>query len=320
MAAKRVLPGLTVITIGLILLANTTGALPWSVWWSILMLWPLLLVAAGIDILGRSVGSTALRVLASLVVIGGLAYGALTGVNGVRVPVLFGARTGQAFSHAAAHDPTVTFGVARIDAGLSRLTLKAGDDLASANGRTPFGKPAFEVKGGTPRSSVVPTNPGDNGGVAADVSISSGNGNGVVAVPGPTDSFMDVTLDRSVLWETLTLNAGLSDTTLDMSGLKVGSLTADMGLSNSTITFGPETRDATIKGGLSSMTLRVPASMAVEVDASNGLGSIRFDNGWTRVSGGTFDGVWRTDGFDAASAKLTIHLEAGLSSVDVQRY
>lgn len=307
MAAKRLMSGLTFITAGLILLANTTGALPWSVWWSIATLWPLLLVAAGIDILGRSTGSTALRVLGSLVVIGGLVYGAMTGVSGARVPALFGARNGQEFSHAAAHDPSLTFGVAKIDVGLSKLTVKAGGDLASATGRTPFGRPTFELKSTNRQAGL------------ADVTISSGNGNGIVAVPGPSDSFMDVTLDRTVRWD-LTVNAGLSDTTLDLSQIKLGSLTADMGLSNSTITFGVDARDATIRGGLSAMKLRVPASTAVEVDVSNGLGGVRFSPGWTRVSGDAFDGVWRTPGFDTASAKLTIRIQAGFSSIDVQRY
>lgn len=314
MGAKRVFEGLTLVTVGVILLANTSGALPWSVWWNILMLWPLLLVAAGIDILGRSVGSTALRVLASLVVIGGLVYGAMTGVNGLSVPVLVAPRAGQPFSHAEAHDPAVTEGAAKIDAGLGKLTLMGGDVLASANGRTPFGRPKFDARV-TPRvrRGVLANDE------VADVAISSGSGRGMIAVPGPASSFMDVTLDRSVLWD-IEVNAGLSDATLDLSGMKVRSVSADMGLSNATVTFGEGTQAATIKGGLFSVKLRVPRASGVEVSATNGLGSMRFADGWTRVSGSALDGVWRTAGFDTALSRLTIHLEAGLSSVDVERY
>ena len=44
---KKALNGVTVIVVGGILLANTTGYLPWGVWWGIFSLWPLLVVAVG---------------------------------------------------------------------------------------------------------------------------------------------------------------------------------------------------------------------------------------------------------------------------------
>ena len=54
MDVRKVFSGLNIIVVGVILLANTLGYLPWSVWWTILSLWPLLLVAAGLDVLGSA--------------------------------------------------------------------------------------------------------------------------------------------------------------------------------------------------------------------------------------------------------------------------
>lgn len=91
MDVRRAFSGLNVIAIGLILLANTLGYLPWSVWWNILSLWPLLLVAAGLDILGKAFGWQWVRALSGLVVLAGLVFGALVLPEGAMgtVPTLW---------------------------------------------------------------------------------------------------------------------------------------------------------------------------------------------------------------------------------------
>lgn len=48
---NRVALGLVVIAIGLVLLGNTTGRLPWYVWGSVLAYWPVLVVGLGLQIL-----------------------------------------------------------------------------------------------------------------------------------------------------------------------------------------------------------------------------------------------------------------------------
>jgi hypothetical protein len=55
---NKAVEGLTLVAVGLIFLGNTTGALPWSVWISIFSLWPLLLVAAGVDLIGKGLVNT----------------------------------------------------------------------------------------------------------------------------------------------------------------------------------------------------------------------------------------------------------------------
>lgn len=317
MAAKRVLGGLTVVTVGLILLANTTGYLPWSVWWTILALWPLLLVAAGIDILGRALNSAALRALASLVVIGGLLYGAAAGAGRVGVPA-FATTSGETFRFSEPHQG-LAGGSAEIDAGLTKLTVRAGDAMATAEGTSPFGRPSFDA-------SVGPS------GREAAVRIASTEGRGPFA-PGvhPT---LAVTLDRTLPW-TLKVSAGASDLDLDLSRLTVDKLDVNAGLSSTRVTFGTENaqgagtmpgvqgaKQAEIDAGLSSLTVRVPRRAPVEIVVDNGLGSTVVRGGWTRVSGsGPFSGTWHTDGYDQAHGGfMRIVVKAGLSSVVVERY
>lgn len=76
-----------VISLGLgtvFLLANF-GYLPWNAFNLLLRIWPLLLIAAGLDLIlrGRSLISTLIGVLLAVVVIGGIIWLALGGVAGV---------------------------------------------------------------------------------------------------------------------------------------------------------------------------------------------------------------------------------------------
>lgn len=309
MSVKRVFEGLTIVTAGVILLGNTTGALPWSVWLTIVMLWPLLIVSLGIDILGRAVGSDWLRALSSLVIIGGLVYGALVGAGRVAAPLTASAG-GQAFELAEPADPAITSGHARVSVGLSTVTLRPGSDLAAATGTSPFGKPTL---------TVTKTPP------SAEVRIASAEGR--VVLPGTGRALMDVRLGRDVKWDTVTVDGGLCDLDLDLSDLDVPEMATNVGLSNGRITFGmprsasPQPYVARISGGLSSFTLRVPAGLGVEVVSNSGLGSVEVPQGWTRTSGtGPFTGTWRSDGYDAATAKLRIEVRTGLTSVRVERY
>lgn len=308
MQVKRILGGLTVVAIGLVLLANTTGYLPWSVWRNILSLWPLLLVAAGIDIIGRSADTVWLRALSSLLVLGGLAYGALVmpamGASGF---VIGTARSATPFSFSEPHDDSIRSGRASVNAGLSRFKLGSGETLATAAGMSPFGTPSFDAR--KTGSSVV-------------VSVAE-HENGPFVFTGRTDSSMDMTLDRSVAWDSLDISAGLSDSVIDLSDLEVTRSDVSVGLSSTTITFGRKALDAraTISGGLGSLKLRVPSGLAVELDASTGLGSLNVPSGWTRVSGSGGQSVRRTPGFDSSTGpKLRIDLSAGLGSTNIEEY
>jgi hypothetical protein len=53
MKVNKIFKGLTLLLIGLILLANTLGILEWSLWLNVIKLWPLLLISAGLSLIFR---------------------------------------------------------------------------------------------------------------------------------------------------------------------------------------------------------------------------------------------------------------------------
>ena len=83
----RVTEGAWVTLIGMVLLGNATGYVSWDVWWLLLSLWPVLLVAVGFKLLGKGLQQSWLRAMAALVLVGALLFAvaaSLTGATGIR--------------------------------------------------------------------------------------------------------------------------------------------------------------------------------------------------------------------------------------------
>jgi hypothetical protein len=270
---------------------------------SVISLWPLLIIAVGLEVLGKSVDSEWLRVVSSLVVLGGLLVGALflptTDASWFRVLGSPGSAA-EDIEFVAEHDTDVEFGFAEIRAGAGDIEVAAGDELVEAYGRTPFRDPEFEA---------------DIEDETADVLIDIGEG----PTPGRSAD-LEVLLDEDVVWE-LEIDTGASALDVDLSDLEVAELLLDSGASDIEITFGDLSRHAVadINTGVSSLTLRVPEGLGVEVEVRSGIAPADVDRALRRVEGSDAR-MWRTEDYDRASRTLDITVEAGISSLDVIVY
>lgn len=306
-SVKTLTEGLSTIAFGLILLGQMLGYLAWDVWLNILRLWPLLLVALGLEIAGKGLKNEWVRALGNVVVIGGLAYGALvmTGTGGWPITVI-PAGESEPFEFSTAADTRVTEGSARVEGGVGRLTLQAGSDLVAADGRSPF-EPVYQV---------------DAGGRSAEVEIGLGSHSW-----GPADSNteLDVTLSRDVLWD-LGVSAGVTDYDLDLSGLMLSTLVLDAGVSDGTVTLGAsdageanEAIPVEIESGVSALRIRVPEGDDVRVTIQEGLTGVTMRGAWDR-SGESGTKVYESDGFSEAGAFWDIEIQAGIGGITVEYY
>jgi hypothetical protein len=303
---KRVFDGLSLIAIGAVLLACSTGYLSWAVWISVFSLWPVLLVGAGIDLIGKSMEQEWLRALSSVLFICALLFGAFVMPAGTwGLPWSVGG-AGEAFAQHEAAPSSVTDGVARIEAGATRLTLKGGSDLVSISGVAPAGaRPTFAF---TTSGSTV------------DVSVSQPRET-VVWVGTAPRRRLDVTLDRALRWDTLDVNTGATQGDIDLSDLDVRALRLNGGASDTRITFGDKGRGASadISVGAANVTLRVPRSASVRIELTGALTSASMPADFTRESGIGFigDTVWTAEG---SGSPITINVRGGVASISVQRY
>jgi len=306
-SVKHAAEGLTTVAVGLIFLGQMLGYIGWNAWLSIFRLWPLLLVALGLEIAGKGLRSEWLRALGSLVVIGGLAYGALvmtpTAGWAFVVPV---SGIGEGFSSEASHDARVTNGTAIIRGGVGVLSVSAGNDLATASGRSPF-TPEFDVKVDRP-----------------DALVSVGLGSGAW-IPGFGDARLDATLDRDVVWD-LSVEAGVSSYDVDLRDLAVRALSLDAGVSEGRLTLGAAGSsglrgavEARIQAGISSLTLRVPEGDPVRVTVGEGLSAVDTRGAWTSSRDGG-KRTYESDGFRISGAHWDIDIESGIGSIAIEYY
>lgn len=119
---KRVAEGVGSIIVGLVLLGNTFGYIPWAVWITMLSLWPLLLVALGIELLGRGLGLPWVRALSNVALILGLLYGVFVLQPGTWRPTLSVpgiSASNVPYSDSTPHDASIREATLAIKAGTS---------------------------------------------------------------------------------------------------------------------------------------------------------------------------------------------------------
>jgi len=302
---NRAVEGLTVIAVGLIFLGITVGSLSWGLWLSVFSLWPLLLVAAGVDIIGKGLDSPWLRTLSSLIVLAGLLYGAFVLPSGT-FNLTFGIAGPEAEPFELREPATarVSRGAVALEGSVGEITVRSGTDLISATGATPFGEPRLDV---VRRGSAV----------EADISL---GGDGIwLGYRGRPR--LDVRLAEGVEWD-LSIDAGVSRLDVDLSDLDVRDLMVETGVTECEITLGELERGAgrvrvDIQSGVSGVTVRVPEGEPFRVVANAGIGNVEIeDSGGPTVGSRTYE----TDDYDTSRDAYDIDISSGVSSIDIVRY
>lgn len=307
---ERIMDGLGTIIIGGVLLGNTLGIVSWSVWWTFITLWPVLIVALGISLLGRGLQQSWMRAIAPLLIWAALAYSvtaSFTGVGGFQpTPLLVrpSAVAGQPFAYMEPLGGAST-ATLRLRGGAGEIAVRGGDNLVDASGTTPFGTPGFTV---------------DRSGDTANVDLTLADSSGSVVVPGISAARTDVALSRTAVWDA-TLETGATSLNADLSDVPVRRLTLKTGASSATLKLGQVpwvavATDVSIKAGVSSIEVLVPRDAAVRIDTHNGLSATDID----RRFSGMGAGVWQSPGYGTASKTINITVESGVSSISVRTY
>jgi hypothetical protein len=306
---KRIAEGLGSVTVGFILLGITIGPLRWTVWFALLALWPLLLVAIGIELAGRGLHANWLRALSNVVIIAGMLYGVFVlapAPGRVAFPFSVSIEAGSAFSQSVPHDPLVTAGRAAIKVGATRLTLKGGESLASITGRAPAGdRPTLAASTPSGTADVVVSNPGDR----------------AVFIP-TSDRSLDVSLDQAVTWSELRFDLGAVAADADLSALRVERVLVNMGASDLRIKIGSLSGKVAVdvNGGATALTLLVPAGSACTVNSTSGLSDIRVPSSFVRTSGIVILGSSTFVQSGTGGPAISVSLTSGVSDLRVETY
>ena len=207
-ACQRIMDGIGTVILGLVLLGNTTGFISWSVWWTLLTLWPVLLIV------DRPVGSRQGRSDQSWM----RASGAGPDL-GWRSPTR--SRPRSPASAASPHVRTRSLRPRRraVRASASRSAVRPTATLAFKGGAATSRSTADSrdlVRRAAPRRSVTPELLGDAQGRHADVNFALGRVDERCHGPGFAAGSVDVALSDAVLWDA-TLETGATSLDADLS-------------------------------------------------------------------------------------------------------
>lgn len=335
--ARRLFDGLLLVIIGAVLLMNSLGILPWSIWYGLWRFWPLLLIIAGISLLfNRSIPFTALLCLALVAML----VASWFWPQAVRFPwEARGARpyTGREFaSPIRRHDE-----VSRpLDAALATKPLQASLNLRAGHlvvrGATDQAFAAkFDYYGERP-AVTVNTN---SDGTTLDIKSVGG----AINLPGlfrhdesPWESW-EVSFNRDA---PLDLSADLSafDADLDLSECNLTSLTVDASAGDLDVTLGGRSaaQKVDIDTSAGAVKLRVGSAAKVEISISASAGSIEIyvpsgaalrireraavTSSNVKDLGLVKDGdYWISRDYDAAAQKIDISCSGAASSLRIIR-
>jgi Domain of unknown function (DUF5668) len=273
------------------LLANE-GVLSVDSLYQLVDLWPLILIVSGLEIIvHRSLQGRAAELAAPLIVLvaiaGAIAYVAVA-------PNVQTTRTMDASESVGGLDQVSL----EIDAGSASVTINAGGSSDSD-----LYKAHIQYSGPKPR-----------------VSLDRGSGDLRITQSSPNFAFfqnhkfvLNLTLNPDVTWA-ITDNSGASTDTLNLAGVKVGSIQLNTGASHSDIILGPPSGivPVTINGGAVTVHVHRPGGTPVSVAVSGGAVSLDADGKQTHSIG---DANYQSPGFSGAADAYQIEVNCGACTV-----
>jgi hypothetical protein len=125
-----------------------------------------------------------------------------------------------------------------------------------------------------------------------------------------------ISLNPAIIWD-LKVDAGAAKIDFDLSPFKIDRIDVDGGASSLNLKIGDlyDKTDIRINTGASAIKIEVPESVGCELHTSTVLSSKSFE-GFVKID----NGYYQTEGYNTATKKITIKIDAAVSEVRVERY
>ncbi|MBN1640430.1 MAG: hypothetical protein JXA09_04270 [Anaerolineae bacterium] len=298
---------------GVLLLLSNLGYVSWSSWNLLWRLWPLLLIALGVDVLigRRSAAGAIVNGLLMLVLVGGVVALVLFAQY---LPVVseWTAPAEWQVRHVEHPLGDVTRADVELDLDSVRAYIGSLDDSPNLiEGEIAYaGELVFEV-----------VTRGDHADVRLDRTYSGPPFGpfGPLGSIAEADRRWDVELSPRALLD-LRVDAGSSGCELDLSGLQIGALELDVGSGSVDLSLPAQSSfSAVIDGGSGGLTLVVPPSVGARIELDAGTGSFQPGERFDLVSGESDDdGVWESENWDTAEQQIVLVIDQGSGRVRVR--
>ncbi len=278
--------------LGVILLLNNLGYLTWSLW-EIVRLWPILLIAAGLEVLlgHRSMWASVIAALLVLAMVAGgawyLSRSATTGLGGQSRDLAY--PRGNAEAASVVLEPSV--------GSLSVNALGDSPNFMEAIIRLLPGEELTEQYDEGARARVT---------LARAAGASTPVGLGQRAT-------WDLTISPEVRLD-LTADLGVGEAEIDLADLQVEQARLDFGVGQMRVTLPRETSaEVEVDGGIGTVTIYVPRGLGVRITADAGLVTRAVPSDYTR-SGETYT----SSAYDRSDYHVDVTVSLGIGSITVR--
>jgi hypothetical protein len=290
--------GVLLITAGILLLLANIGYLKPYFWWQLIQLWPVLLIAFGLRLMGRDSWTVNIAVL---VLLGAtLGYAVWISQTDAAVGPKSTSRFNQSWNQGIEEvDLTVNFGDGRIKIhdGSTELVRAVMDYYRE--------EPTWEFRQDGNRAILQITQ--------EELRSTSVN---IPSLRRQTREW-DIALHYMPDWY-IKLNAGACTLDADFSQLKVNNLQINTGASDIKVRMGEQEEDGTVvlKAGASNVQLSFPQTAGVKVDITGALSNNNLaEAGFVKV-----DESYYSPGYENAEYFYNLEISVGVSNIMVLRY
>lgn len=302
MKIARIRNGMILISLGIVFLLNNLGYVSWAVWFRILTLWPVILIAIGIEIIFRKTRLSFLTILSPLlfmVAILGPAF-----FRGVELHKVYHALETYKWSEDLDTSVAKVTAIVQLRAGNLEIS-SATEKLISAKLDYWERKPITTYEySGFDSSATVETRDRDRG--WKGWSWRSW---------GAKDWEIKLT-DRIPI--NLRIYAKATDGELDLSDLKLKNLNLDIKAANFNIKLGDlvDQLNCRIESDASRLYLLIPQNIGLKIENYARLTSTSF----SELSILKYDNIYQTSNFEQASQKIDLSLEGSVTRLVVKSY
>jgi hypothetical protein len=301
---RSIVGPLILISLGVLLLLNTVGLVPWSVWDTLWRFWPVALILIGLElVLGRgNPWASALLIAVVLALAVPLAF------FGSFFP--FGWTLGTTNGPLATQNLALPLEGAR-EANVT-LQFAAGNLYVGPSGADSGNLLDGEVV--TNARTPVEIERGDEANGRANVTVRRQTAMPVNIGNNNTERWT-LNVNRSLPLN-LRVEGGAAEVNLDLRQLMLRSLWLEMGAANTRVQL-PENAgftQATVKGGMAELQVEVPQTVAARINARSGLSSVQVDERRFPKRGD----YYQSPDYDTAANKVEINVEAGMATVRVR--
>ena len=286
---------LILIGLGIVFLLSNLGALEWDVWWTLLRIWPVFLIAGGIDLLvgRRSFLGSLLALVLIVAVFAGAFWLAWKGEAG---PVGAGEEISQDLDGATRAKIVLgpAAGTLHVEALPESSNLVEGTVMHPSDGEEL--EREFEVDGGVAEFTLQTT--------------------GAVIGPFvgvPNDRVWDLGLNRDVPLD-LEIDLGVGLAELDLRDLTVSDLYVDFGIGQATIRLPAEGQfQVEVNGGIGLVEIVISRGMEARIRLDTALVTRQLPDGYR-----CHDDVCTSPGYASADNRVDLEIDMGIGNVSVR--